>query len=147
MVEEAETLRQRESVFRERRRFQRRYNLIRDLIETKGQVKQIPDVIGFLEKHAKFRIIQELLHAAKVEIGIGFAQLVHDVVATHCGVLQIWTGFAIEVQRLAEIEGDDLRSGELQEEVSQCSHRNLMSDLCTFRTPEFGIPLLHFLPS
>src|SRR5262245_25845410 len=73
VIEETEPLCERESVFCQCRRLQGSDHLVGYLIEAKREVKQFPNVVGFIKKGGEFRMTQKLLDAAEIEIGLRLA--------------------------------------------------------------------------
>ena len=71
--------------------------------------------------------------------------LAKDVGGAHDRVLRVRSGFALEGQRLLEVEGDDRLLGELQHEVAQRADGDLLADAQALLLVEFGMPAVHFL--
>src|ERR1051326_5545993 len=107
MVEEVEPLRERKSVFRQRRRLERSNYLIVCLVEPQRQIDHFPDILGFIQISFKLRVVEHLLDLRKIKLSVGLTELVENVVCTDCGVLDIRPGFSVKIQRFLEVEADD----------------------------------------
>ena len=70
----------------------------------------------------------------------------YDVVAAHGCVLDVGTGFSVEIERFFEVEGDDRRAGELQEEIPQSADCDLPRDRFCLRRHQFRVAFDDFAP-
>jgi hypothetical protein len=66
----------------------------------------------------------------------GFAE---DVADADDGVLDVGAGFALEAERVFEVEGDDGAAGELEHEVAQRADGDLLGDLLAFGFGAVGL--------
>ena len=59
-----------------------------------------------------------------------FGELAENVVGPHDGILHVRSGFAVEVQGLFEVEGDDRVAREPEQEIAEGAHRDDAGDAC-----------------
>src|SRR5437667_118052 len=114
VIEEIESLSESERMFRQSRRFKRDEDLMPNLVHTQREIDEFPDIMRLVEIYPQFRIVQHLLDTAEIEPGIALAQFMEDVIAAYRSILDIGSGFAIEIQCFLEIERDNRRAGKLQ---------------------------------
>src|SRR5206468_4947478 len=114
VIKEIESLSESERMFRQSRRFKRDEDLMPDLVHTQREIDEFPDIIRLVEIYPQFRIVQHFLDTAEIEPGIALAQFMEDVIAAYRSILDIGSGFAIEIQCFLEIERDNRRAGKLQ---------------------------------
>src|SRR5436853_7656441 len=87
------------------------------------------------------------MNSGEIERGIHFTQLVNDIVRADCGVLNIRSRLAIEIESFLEVECDDRRPCEFQKEISQGADANLTGDGLGVRRRQCRISLNYFFAS
>ena len=107
MIERVEQLREAEGVLRQRREFERPHHLIDDFVEPRRLEHERPQVARLSGQFVRRRAVERA-----DDIGVGQAlalvQLVKDVVGADHRVLKVGAGFALEAERLLDVEHDQL---------------------------------------
>ena len=125
VIEGVERLRKRERILREHRELQRADHLLDDFVQPRGIEHERPELVAAVVavELAGRDVAQGLEQRGFVET-IALLQLLKDVVRADDRVLDVGAAFALEAERLLEIERDHLAARELDHEVAHGGNRD-----------------------